>query len=91
MPKRKSRSHLCCFFRSLPANGRRNKPSTTGRSSCLKGLFTGRISAVFDRFTVRVTFVAAEPAGTVEGENVAVAPAGNPVTVNVAMRQRQEE
>ena len=39
---------------------------------------------MFGTLTVRVTFVAPEPAGTVEGENVAVVPTGNPVTVNVS-------
>jgi hypothetical protein len=84
MPKRKSPSHLCGFFRSLPANGRTNKPSSTGKSSCLDGLFTGRTSAVFGTLTVMVMFVGPEAAGMVEGENVAVAAAGNPVTVNVS-------
>jgi hypothetical protein len=39
------------------------------------------MDAVTGTFTVSVTGVAPAPAGTVAGENVAVAPAGSPVTV----------
>jgi hypothetical protein len=55
-----------------------------GASSPRNGLTTGfRIPAVAGTVTVSVTLVGPDPAGTLAGENVPVAPVGSPATVNV--------
>jgi hypothetical protein len=70
-------------LRSIPANGIRIRPSAIGSAPLLNGLGRGIASAVVGTLTVIVTFVALASAAKLEGEKVAVAPVGSPVTENV--------
>lgn len=69
--------------RILPANGSRISPSATGSAPPPNGLPSGFTADWLARVTVMVTVVVPAPAAMVAGENVAVAPAGSPVTLKV--------
>ena len=71
-------------LRSLLAKGKNIRPRAIGRLPGLNGRSIGCAVAVDGTLIVSVTFIGAEPAGKVDGENVAVAPGGSPLTENVS-------
>jgi hypothetical protein len=64
-------------------SGSRINPNATVIPPLLDRSFDDSILAALGNCTVSVTFVAPAPAAIEAGENVAVAPAGKPVTANV--------